>query len=800
MTEPIVIPVTVDDTQVKAGIAEVAAAFGTLDASAKKAGASGNAAGAATAAGSRAAAASVQSLASQWEKFQKSHSDGMNAMAGSLNAFIGSMTAEVASLTTESDRTTQALVNMGAQALPSLGPWGLGLAAILGSVGMLVSAERELAAERRAQASIVTVQRQIGDAYKVSAEYINSATTATERLARTQQAYNQALEAAIALRRTGFSTTQTTALTQSIAAVAAAQANLTSKQRVAYQQQLQSAAASSDAIRLEQQFGIQMRFTGNHSRDAVELQYQLNLARRRGAVETLQQQRQALTAERQSLAGDTSFAAHTRRRDIVREEAALMVRLRAAVVDLRAPSSELTRLQAERTRLAIEELGANTSLKSEEQKRLNRLAREQAVAGAGAAEERRVATLALVDAQYQLGRSQERLQAQHRDAATRAEVERTQREQNILYIGHQMELADREYHQRRRANENVGQYTQRRAAALQRLADLTNQLSEAERAEADRVQATRERGLELMNQLAEGQRNAALAAATRDQAPFARAQEAFNLGLEREGILSAGVYLSREQRVAQIRREVEGRQVLIDRLRVQEAAANSLMDQEQREATLATVRSQRIALETQQMAAAGRQRELQVSQLSRLKDGIKEFADTPVQGLEAAKRGFEALTGAMASNIAAWARGEQTFEESAKAMVNATLTSLSEIAAQEMIMELARGTASIFTNPAAAPTHFAAAGLYGLVAAGAGAGAAATAPSEASAGSGSSASRRPTGSDPDRATPTLQGGGPVEVHNYYGPVVGGVTATNARVGTEINRYQRAGAIRLQRAS
>lgn len=274
-------------------------------------------------------------------------------------------------------------------------------------------------------------------------------------------------------------------------------------------------------------------------------------------------------------------------------------------------------------------------------------------------------------------------------------------------------------------------------------------------------------------------------------------QEGYNRALETENALSAGIYQTREQQLQQLQRDTAMRRTLITLLGQQAEAASQIEDAGQREAALAGIRGQQRALESQQNQAQARERELTMTQLQRMDNGIRAFADTSVNASGSAAAGFDALTGAMTSSASAFFQGEKTFEEASQAMVNATLSAISEIASKEMIMQLAAGTAALFVNPPAAGAHFAAAGLYGLVAAGAGAASAATKPSEAGAGGGGSEARRPTSSDDTASAAAM---GQVTVTNYYAPVIEGRAATQDQVGMRLNRYQRAGAMRLERHS
>lgn len=797
MSEGLVIPVSVDNTKAKEGIAEVSEAFETLGKEAKKAGTSGAQATNAMAAGAQQAAASTNTLASRYtalnarfEQAQKSQnlfSRGGQAMAGSLNGLFSSLAGEVGEFTRGSDGATQSLVNLGAQALPALGPVGAALAALAGGVALVTRYEREQAEELRTLNSLYDVQARLGPLYNNIASQIDGAATAQERFNQLRSAAQGILTAQRTMIEQGFNPEQirtfTNVANNALPAIRAVGGELTNT--VSAQQVLEAVTARNTAQL--RQWGINVTLGADASENMGNAMHALATR----TVENAQATRQNAEAGVRNLRAQLSQSrASADQSDAIERETDLGNRLRSAQTSLteaRAAEERAVQALVGRTGQLAEALREEARVNAETLRDAPK--REKAAASNVASlMDRRAATLALAEAMRNQRRAQEQLDA--RDPATRFEVERRQREEQAFHLRRQIALATEEYNIRRQASENAAQFDQRRAAALQRVADLTLELSQSEREATERLNAAKERSLEIGRQLLDASRAQAALTTT-------SLQEGYNRALETENALSAGIYQTREQQLQQLQRDTAMRRTLITLLGQQAEAASQIEDAGQREAALAGIRGQQRALESQQNQAQARERELTMTQLQRMDNGIRAFADTSVNASGSAAAGFDALTGAMTSSASAFFQGEKTFEEASQAMVNATLTSLSEIASKEMVMELARGTASLFVNTPAAGAHFAAAGLYGLVAAGTGAAAAATKPSTASAGGAGSEPRRPTSSD-DAATAAAMG--QVTVTNYYAPVIEGRAATPDQVGMRLNRYQRAGAMRLERHS
>jgi hypothetical protein len=147
---------------------------------------------------------------------------------------------------------------------------------------------------------------------------------------------------------------------------------------------------------------------------------------------------------------------------------------------------------------------------------------------------------------------------------------------------------------------------------------------------------------------------------------------------------------------------------------------------------------------------------------------------------------FDAMGAAATSHFEALVNGSETAGAALQGFVHDSLSALAKIAAQQAVFELGKGFAALFTNPVAAPAHFAAAALFGVAAAAAGGLAQATAPSAAGGGS-AGGSQRAASVSPQRAS-DREGGGVQVVNNYYAPRFGGREGTEAEAGTRMNRY------------
>lgn len=186
------------------------------------------------------------------------------------------------------------------------------------------------------------------------------------------------------------------------------------------------------------------------------------------------------------------------------------------------------------------------------------------------------------------------------------------------------------------------------------------------------------------------------------------------------------------------------------------------------------------------------------SNSSRIRSFFAEQANAAVDLRKTVEDAYGGMTSAASAHFEALVTGQETAGAALQGFVHDTLAAWAKIAAQQALIELGAGFASIFTNPAAAPAHFIAAGLYGVAAAATGGLAAATAPA-AAGGGGSGGSQRAASVGPQRSDGG-GGGGMTIVQNYYAPTFGGREGTEAEIGVRLNRYDDAARARLRRAA
>ena len=184
---------------------------------------------------------------------------------------------------------------------------------------------------------------------------------------------------------------------------------------------------------------------------------------------------------------------------------------------------------------------------------------------------------------------------------------------------------------------------------------------------------------------------------------------------------------------------------------------------------------------------------------ARIRSFFAEQANAAVDLRKTVEDAYGAMTSAASAHFEALVTGQETAGAALQGFVHDTLAAWAKIAAQQAVMELGAGFASLFVNPAAAPAHFIAAGLYGVAAAATGGLAAATAPAAAGGGGGSGGSQRAASVGPQRSDGG-GGGGMTIVQNYYAPVIGNRESTDAEVGVRFDRYDDAARARLRRAA
>lgn len=209
-----------------------------------------------------------------------------------------------------------------------------------------------------------------------------------------------------------------------------------------------------------------------------------------------------------------------------------------------------------------------------------------------------------------------------------------------------------------------------------------------------------------------------------------------------------------------------------------------------------------------QREAERRQREFaqqmdaQQSYTDFMRDMHSERASAARLEAEAVTMGFDAMGGALAKHVQAFATGREGIGEAAQGMLADMLSALGQEAIVKGAMQMAEGAAmlaGIYTAPLAAGHFAAGAAFLGVGALAAAAGAAlAPAPSMPSAGGGGAAasSRADTFGRP--ASDNDRGGGQTIVNHYYAPIIGGRDALDSEVGERMGRYQDAASSRQVR--
>lgn len=205
-----------------------------------------------------------------------------------------------------------------------------------------------------------------------------------------------------------------------------------------------------------------------------------------------------------------------------------------------------------------------------------------------------------------------------------------------------------------------------------------------------------------------------------------------------------------------------------------------------------------------------RQRELSArldaeqSYTDRMRDMHGERMSAAQAEAEAVTTGFNAMGGALAKHVQAFATGREGIGEAAQGMLADMLSSLGQEAIVKGAMQMAEGAAmlaGIYTAPLAAG-HFAAGAAFlgvGALAAAAGAAISPAPPVPSAAGGGASVSRGTTNSDRVFGKPSSDNAsGPAIVQHFYAPVIGGREASDAQVGARMERYTDATSRRQQR--
>ena len=794
--EPLTIPIEADVAGVDQGIDKVDAALGKLEGQLESVGKAGQKSGDDAARGLRRIGTEAQkqegglaALERRFDAFQKRGAGAAGgALAGSLGNLMEQLAGEARELARGTDDATQSLVQMGASALPSMGPIGAALAALVGGMGLVTRAEREQQEEMARTARLYDEQARLGPLYTNIASSIDSAATAQERLTQTLAVGRSLLAQQATLLGQGFSPREVAAFSRTIDAalpgIRASHGALTAQVQV---HEVMAAVIARNTGQLRQ-WGLTLELGENNSVNLARATVELNNRAIEGAQAAVTAARAArdraraeVEAARRTGGGaaaiERSVAAQSNLNRTSTALAAAERQLTTAVERqtgaLGAQAQATIDLNEERTRL----MAAAAVQQDADEKRRNR----NAGGNTASLLERIAATRALAEAEYNLSRA--RVQLGATDAAQRFEVENTLRREAIRHTRDLIAVAEEDAARGRQRGENLTQMRTRQAQAAERAATLTRELAEAEAAEAQRA---RESYIDIGTQLAEGARARAVVELTR------RTEELGDASA-REAAASAGRYRSTVERVAQLDRESAARRQLIADLRAHDEVIGRIADQQTRETEAAANRARIRTLESAEQAASTQRAQLQVTQLQTLGDHFEQLADQSTGASDVVVRSFDAMTGAIGSNIAAFALGEQTFAQATQAMVAETTKAITEIAAKEMVLNVARGTAALFTNPPAAAAHFGAAAIYAGLAAGAGAISSSARPAEAT---GTGSTREPTSVGP-RALDS-GGGGAVEVVQYYGPVIDGRASTEDQVGQRVNRYQRAGAMRLER--
>lgn len=163
---------------------------------------------------------------------------------------------------------------------------------------------------------------------------------------------------------------------------------------------------------------------------------------------------------------------------------------------------------------------------------------------------------------------------------------------------------------------------------------------------------------------------------------------------------------------------------------------------------------------------------------------------------------FESMGKAIGTHVQALIDGKESVGQALQGMLSDTLISVGKEAVIQGGMEMAKGVAAlagVVTAPLA-PGHFAAGAAFLAVGAAAGVAGAALAPSAAAPSAGAGAGNGGAGGSlRDSAGSSGESMAPINI-NYYAPVIGGREATDAELGTRLDRFDNAARQRLRRAA
>lgn len=185
---------------------------------------------------------------------------------------------------------------------------------------------------------------------------------------------------------------------------------------------------------------------------------------------------------------------------------------------------------------------------------------------------------------------------------------------------------------------------------------------------------------------------------------------------------------------------------------------------------------------------------------------LAELNDTQVHGAQRAAEftngAFESMGRAIGTHVQALIDGKESVGQALQGMLSDTLISVGKEAVIQGGMEMAKGVAAlagVVTAPLA-PGHFAAGAAFLAVGAAAGVAGAALAPSAAAPSAGAGAGNGGAGGSlRDSAGSSGESMAPINI-NYYAPVIGGREATDAELGTRLDRFDNAARQRLRRAA
>ena len=164
------------------------------------------------------------------------------------------------------------------------------------------------------------------------------------------------------------------------------------------------------------------------------------------------------------------------------------------------------------------------------------------------------------------------------------------------------------------------------------------------------------------------------------------------------------------------------------------------------------------------------------------------------QSAEAVTQALGAVGSAYSKHLMALVQGREEGGQALRGFLADTLTSIGQESATKAGFNVAEGIAALATyRYDAAAQHFAAAGVYTVVAAGTGAAGAALAPSAPSASASGASSVASSRGDRTGVAANDNGSGGTTIieQHFYSPVIGGRDATSAEVGRGMQQFTRA---------